>query len=198
MSYIIRLAEIGDLPAMLSIYSYYVRETAVSFEYEPPSLEEFSRRFGAFTRQFPWFALESEGRVIGYSYAHRFHERAAYDWSAELTVYLDRFCHGKGCGRALYTCLIETLRLQGYKTAIGIISCPNEKSEGLHRALGFVRQGIITGAGFKGGAWRSVAFYALALGEYTVPPAPPLPVGSVRDTPEFKELTQRCAKMIRG
>jgi phosphinothricin acetyltransferase len=197
MKYAIRLADKNDLPAMLEIYDYYVRETAASFEYETPPLSEFTRRFETFTKYFPWFALERDGKIIGYSYAHRFHDRTAYSWCAELSIYLDNKCHGRGCGKALYTCLIETLRLQGFKTAIGIISHPNERSESFHSALGFTRQGFIQNTGYKHGAWYGTSWYTLVLGDYQVPPSEPLPLSAVKDSSDFKALLRRCAEMIK-
>lgn len=194
MDNIIRLAHKGDLPAMLEIYSYYVCETAVSLEYEPPSLSEFARRFDAFTEAFPWLVCEQGGEISGYAYAHRFHERTAYNWSSECTVYVKNGLQGRGIGRALYSCLLSTLRLQRYSTAVGIISVPNESSEALHRALGFECRGLIDNAGYKSGAWRSVAWYVLALSDYPANPALPLPIGEIKDTHEFVELLSSSAK----
>lgn len=77
-----------DVPAMLSIYAYFVRETAVSFEYEPPSPEEFARRLEEHSARYPWLVWEEEGRVLGYAYAGLPFERAAYRWCAEISCYL--------------------------------------------------------------------------------------------------------------
>lgn len=184
----LRLAVKEDLPAMLDIYSYYVSETVVSLEYVPPTLLEFSRRFETFTARFPWLVCEADGQIAGYAYAHRFHERAAYDWSAECTVYVKNGCQRQGIGRALYTCLLGILRLQGYRTAAAIICVPNENSEALHTYFGFKKSGVVTNAGYKAGAWRSAAWYALALSDYPDEPASPLPIGEVIGTEAFEKL----------
>lgn len=184
----LRPATKEDLPAMLDIYTYYVNETVVSLEYVPPSLSEFARRFDTFTAQFPWIVCKSDGVIVGYAYAHRFHDRAAYDWSAECTVYIRNGLQRRGVGRALYTCLLDILRLQGYRTAVAIICVPNENSEALHTYFGFTNQGVVKNAGYKAGAWRSAAWYALALSDYPGEPASPLPIGSVMGTEEFKRL----------
>lgn len=187
----LRLATKKDLPAMLDIYAYYVRETVVSLEYVPPTLSEFERRFDTFTAQFPWLVCEADGEVAGYTYAHRFHERAAYDWSAECTVYIKNGLQRHGIGCALYTCLLDILRLQGYRTAAAIICVPNENSEALHTYFGFTRSGIVTNAGFKMGAWRSAAWYAMALSDYPDEPVSPLPISEVIGTEAFEKLLKR-------
>ncbi len=198
MDVVIRLAKKQDCPAMLDIYSYYVRETVISLEYEPPAIDEFERRFNTFTAQFPWLVCELCGEILGCAYAHRFHERAAYSWSAECTVYVKHGFQRRGIGRALYTCLLETLRLQGYKTAVGLICVPNENSEALHKSFGFQRQGVVQNAGFKAGAWRSVAWYALALSDYPDEPSPPLPIGEVKETKELQKILLVSAKLVKN
>lgn len=192
MDIVIRLADRCDLPAMLEIYSYYVRNTVFSLEYEPPSAAKFSRRFETFTAQFPWLVCEQGGEVLGYAYAHKFHERAAYDWSAECTVYVKNTLQRRGVGRTLYTCLLGILRLQRYRTAVGLISVPNENSEALHRSLGFERQGLIKNAGYKSEAWRSVAWYVLPLLDYPDNPPPPLSIDEIKETEEFTKILNQA------
>lgn len=198
MDIVIRPAERRDCPAMLEIYSRYVNETAVTFELEPPSLAEFERRFDTFTALFPWFVCEIGGEIAGYSYAHRFHERPAYGWTAECTVYVKNGMHRRGIGRALYACLLETLRLQGFLTAIGVICVPNENSEALHKFFGFTKQSEIKNAGYKLCVWRDVAWYSVPLGGYPAKPVPPLPVDKVNNTEEFRALLEASAKLIKG
>ena len=106
-------------------------------------------------------------------------------------------CHGlqrNGIGRALYTCLLDMLRLQGYRTAAAIICVPNENSEALHTYFGFTKSGVVTNAGYKKGAWRSAAWYALALSDYPGEPTPPLPIGEVIGTEEFGKIMERSTK----
>lgn len=183
---------------MLSIYAPYVENTVVSLEYEPPSLTEFTERFERFTSRFAWLVLLRDGKAAGYSYAHRFHERAAYDWSAECTIYLDSHSQGKGLGRALYTCLLDILKLQGYINAVGLICVPNDKSEALHMSLGFKQAGTIPGAGYKFGMWRNIAWYSRSLAPHSQSPAPPLPIAAVSGASEFQEIITRCEKMMNG
>ncbi len=198
MDAVIRPATKKDCAAMLDIYSYYADKTAITFELEPPSLAEFEGRFDTYTALFPWFVCETGGEVAGYSYAYKFKERPAYGWAAECTVYIKNGMLRRGIGRALYACLLGALKLQGYLTAIGVICVPNENSEALHRFFGFTKQSEITNVGYKMGEWRNVAWYSAPLGEYPAEPAPPLPIGKVNNTEDFRALLKECAKMIKG
>ena len=114
---------------------------------------------------------------MGYAYAHRQAERAAYQWNAELSVYLDREHTGFGLGRRLYTALMELLRLQGVRTVYALVTLPNKKSEGLHRSMGFRLMGVQRSTGYKDGAWRDVGWFELPIAPYDRDPAPlrPLP-----------------------
>lgn len=198
MDIVIRPAQKKDCPAMLEIYTRYVNETAITFENSPPSLAEFQKRFDTYTALFPWFVCETGGEIAGYSYAYKFKDRPAYGWAAECTVYVKFGMHRRGIGRALYSCLLSTLKLQGYLTAVGVICVPNENSEALHRYFGFTKQSEIKNAGYKLGAWRDVAWYSAALGEYPAEPVPPLPIDKVNKTEEFKALLKESAKIIKG
>ncbi len=192
----VRPAALSDCPYMLEIYAPYVENTAISFEIEPPSLKEFEKRFIAFTDIFPWFVCEAEGVIAGYSYAHAFHERAAFTWTAECSVYVRDGFHGRKVGSALYRCLIETLKLQGLCTALAAVSIPNEKSEALHKAAGFERKRIFENVGYKLGAWRNVAWYSMKLSDYSSDPAPPTPAREIYAKPEFKNLLANSSAMI--
>lgn len=185
-----RLVRSEDVPEILSIYAPYVRDTAVTFEYEPPSLAEFQRRVADIFAEYPYVVCRSGQRVIGYAYAHRHMERAAYQWNAELSIYLDRGYTARGLGKKLYGLLMEILRMQGVRTVYGIVTVPNEKSEGLHLSMGFRRVGTCRSTGYKSGAWHDVAWFEKPIAPYEDGPAPFLPI---RELPaaELAELLRR-------
>ena len=175
----IRRAEPEDAAELLSIYAPYVKESWVTFECVPPTVEEFRRRMEEFSRHYPYLVCCRAGEILGYAYAHRQAERAAYQWNAELSVYLDRSCTSRGLGRRLYGALIDILRLQGIRTVYGCVTVPNEKSEGLHQALGFRRLGTNRSTGYKCGAWRDVAWFEKPIAPYDQDPIPLLPFPAV-------------------
>ena len=172
----IRFAAETDAPALLAIYAQYI-ETGITFEYQLPTPEEFAQRIREFGGTYPYLVCEESGRIVGYAYAHRQAERAAYQWNAELSVYLDRDHTGTGLGKRLYHALMELLLLQGVRTVYALVTLPNEKSEGLHRSMGFRLMGVQRSTGYKAGAWRDVAWFELPIADYDQGPAPlrPLP-----------------------
>lgn len=171
----IRSATEADSAALLHIYAQYM-ETPVTFEYELPTPQAFARRIAGIRSEYPYLVCEEQGRVIGYAYAHRQMERAAYQWNAELSVYLDKDHTGRGLGKALYTLLIEILKQQNVKTVYGGVTVPNQKSENLHAALGFRRLGTYHRTGYKCGAWHDVAWFEKQIAPYEADPAPFRPV----------------------
>lgn len=171
---VIREATAGDADALLSIYAPYVRDTAITFEYEPPTREEFAGRIAALTPEFPWLVYEDGARgALGYAYATTWRTRAAYRWTVETTVYVATSAHRRGIGRALYTSLLACLRLQGHRLAIGGITLPNAGSVALHERCGFRLVGVHRACGYKQGAWHDVAFYELPLGPQDAATPPP-------------------------
>ena len=174
----LRFASAADAAALLAIYGQYL-DTPVTFEQDLPSEAEFARRIASYGGTHPYLVWEEGGRPVGYAYAHQLGERTAYQWSAELSVYLDRGWTARGIGRRLCGALLELLRLQGVRTAYGCVTVPNPASEGLHRALGFRTAGIWRSAGFKCGAWRDVAWFEKPLASYEPDPGPLLPIGAV-------------------
>ena len=174
----IRFAAAADAAALLGIYGQYI-DTPITFECARPSEEAFRRRVAEYGAACPYLVWEEDGRILGYAYAHRLGERAAYQWSAELSIYLGRDSTGRGLGRRLYGALMELLRLQGVRTAYGCVTLPNAGSEGLHAAMGFRLTGTWHRAGFKCGAWRDVGWFEKTIAPYDPSPAPVRPIGEV-------------------
>lgn len=167
----IREATAADAEAVRAIYEPYVRETAISFEDEVPSVEEMAARIAG---SWSWLVYELDGRVVGYAYAGRFHARPAYRWSCEVSVYLAADAHRRGIGRALVTALLERVRDLGMVNAFAGIALPNAASQGLFESLGFERAATYESVGYKLGSWHDVDWFQLGLREPTVPP-PALP-----------------------
>lgn len=169
-----------DAAALAGIYAPYVRTTAITFEYEPPTAEEFRRRICHTLERYPYFAAESEGRIVGYAYAGPFHPRAAYDWDAELSIYVDRDCRGKGVGRKLYTALEHALGDMHLRNLYACIACPPVEDEYLtldsvrfHSRMGYAAVGTFRRCGYKFGRWYDMVW----MEKYIAPQdAPPLPV----------------------
>ena len=159
----IRPVEQGDAEAIAAIYAPHVTAGVASFETEPPDAEEFRRRISATTVTHPWLVCERDGEVVGYVYATTHNPRAAYQWSTNVTVYVDSRQHRGGIGRALYTSLFELLKLQGFYNAYGGITLPNAGSVGLHESMGFRLVGVYEEVGYKFGAWHDVGWWGLEL-----------------------------------
>ena len=167
----VRAAVVDDAEACAAIYAPYVTDTVISFETEPPSVSEMAGRMAA---SVAWFVLEDAGRVVGYAYASPFHARAAYRWSVEVSVYLEMGRRRSGAGRALYSVLLEDLRVRGYRNAMGGMTLPNAASEGLHRALGFELVGVYRRVGYKNGSWWDVAWTQKVLASGSGEPSEPV------------------------
>ena len=159
----VRFVRLTDAPAIAGIYAPYVLETPISFETHPPTAAEMRRRIEHYTATHPWLVYEDDARILGYAYATRHHERAAYDWSCEVSVYVDRSTHRRGIGRALYRSLFEALRRLGYYTVLAGVTEPNPASIGLHESMGFRRTGVHRNVGYKDGRWWDVAYLEMSL-----------------------------------
>jgi phosphinothricin acetyltransferase len=149
-----------DAQGCAALYAPYVRDTAISFEYDAPSADQMAERISV---AHVWLvAVEGEG-IVGYAYGSRHAERAAYLWSADVAVYVDSRRHRRGIGRMLYEQLIPRLRDEGLWTLCAGITQPNAASDGLHRELGFREVGIYRRIGFKAGEWHDVRWWQLDL-----------------------------------
>jgi phosphinothricin acetyltransferase len=163
----------ADGAACAAVYEPYVRGTAITFEEQPPSPEQMAERIAAAARTHAWLVLEQDGRVLGYAYGAAFNRRAAYRWTCEVSIYLERSCHGRGGGRMLYEALLPRLAGRGFRMAVAGTTLPNEASVALHRAMGFEPVGIYRRIGFKLGRWHDVAWMQRSLGEADGKPAEP-------------------------
>lgn len=155
----LRIATPADGDALSEIYAYYVNTSAISYEYVAPTAEEFSHRIAHKLESYPYIAALLDGVPVGYAYASRFRERAAYDWCVELSVYVSRHCHARGIGTALYTALLELLRMQGVVAAYSAVTPPNDASFALHKRLGFEQVGYFHASGYKMGQWWDLCWF---------------------------------------
>jgi phosphinothricin acetyltransferase len=160
----VRVARPDDAAAIAAIYGPYVRDTAISFEETPPSIGEMRARIERTLAAYPYLVGEDEGDVVAYAYASRHAERAAYRWACDVTVYVAPHAHRRGFGRRLYSRLFELLARQRIHAAYAGITLPNDKSVGLHEAMGFESLGVYREVGFKGGAWRDVGWWQRVIG----------------------------------
>jgi L-amino acid N-acyltransferase YncA len=164
----IRDAVPDDGAACAAIYRPHVTDTAITFEYEPPTAEEMARRIAVAQEKHAWVVLKNSadgGAIVGYAYAAPFKDRAAYRWACEVSVYLAPGRRRGGSGRALYEALFERLAARGYRRLIAGMTLPNEASEGLHRALGFEPIGVQRRIGWKHGAWHDVGWVQRSIGD---------------------------------
>lgn len=155
---IIRLARAEDTAQILAIYAQYIESTA-TFEYDLPSYSAFAARIEAISREYPYIVCEEEGRLLGYAYARRERERAAYQWNVELSVYVDKDYRRRGIGGRLYNVLQTLLSCMGIYNAYACVTLPNAASCAFHEAQGFKRIGVHTQTGFKNGQWLDTAWY---------------------------------------
>jgi phosphinothricin acetyltransferase len=183
----IRLAREADAPSIAAIYGPYCNETVISFEDAAPTPEEMARRVRTIGAVRPWIVLENSENVVGYAYASPHHERSAYRWSVSTAVYVNRACHRRGAGRALYTTLFELLRHLGYFTATAGITLPNPPSVGLHEAFGFSLVGVYRHIGHKLGGWHDVAWYQRVIQRAMPNPLDPRPLKTIDGTPEWHD-----------
>ncbi len=184
----IRLATLADAPALLAIYAPYVQNTAITFEYEVPSLEEFEDRMRHTMARYPYLVAEADGTVLGYAYASSFHEREAYGWGAEVTIYVRQDQQRRGLGRALYSALERALTRQGVLSAYACIAYTKAEdiyltnnSSVFHEHLGYRLVGRFRKCGYKFNRWYDMVWMEKQLGPHSVSPEP------VRNFPEVAD-----------
>lgn len=182
----IRLATPEEAEQVQAIYAPYCH-TPISFEMDPPSVEEMRGRLAKVLHQYPWLLCEDGEEVLGYAYASQHRERAAYCWSVDTAVYVRQGRQRRGIGRALYTSLLAVLPLQGYVNAYAGVTLPNPASVGLHEAMGFQPVGVYQQVGFKCGSWHDVAWFQRPLQPRLGEPPLPKRLEEVRQIAAWQE-----------
>jgi phosphinothricin acetyltransferase len=188
----IRLAQEADAEPIRGIYAPFCEaDSHVSFEVEPPTIAEMARRITRTLERFPWLVCDEGGVVLGYVYAGAHSERAAYQWSVNVSAYVAEGQRGRGIGRALYTSLFAILTLQGYVNAYAGATVPNPASLALHKALGFEEVGIYRGVGYKCGTWQDTSWLQRPLvARRPEPPSPPLSLAEAKALPGWSEALE--------
>ncbi len=170
----IRAVTKADAKELLDIYSYYVTNTAITFEYDVPSVKEFEGRIESITKRYPYICAEEDGKILGYAYAAPFKEREAYKWDVELSIYVERSRRKCGLGRALYSALEEELKKIGIINLYACIGIPNgdddeylnHASQKFHEKLGFKTVGTFYNCGKKFGRWYAMIWMEKFIGEH--------------------------------
>lgn len=174
-----RIAAPDDAPALVNIYAPYVEQTAISFEYDVPSVDEFRRRMADVSQKYPYLVAEGEnGQLLGYAYTHTFIAREAYDHCAESTIYLAPDARRHGLGKRFYRTLEELSLAQNIYNLYACIGEPQgagdeyltDNSIRFHEHLGFRRIGVFTRSGYKFGRWYHMSWAEKLL---TEPPEHP-------------------------
>jgi L-amino acid N-acyltransferase YncA len=176
---LIRLATPADACAVQSIYAPIVQRTPISFELEPPSVDEMRQRIAKTLAHFPWLVFAQDDEIAGYVYASRHRDRAAYQWSVDVSAYVQEAWRGRGVGRALYRALFALLRAQGYYNAYAGIALPNAASVALHEAMGMRPVGVYAHVGYKFGKWHDVGWWQGELQPPAAEPAAPRAIGAL-------------------
>ena len=183
----IRTAELKDAERLVEIYRPYVEQTAISFEYVVPTVEEFQGRMARVLEKYPYLVAEQAGTIVGYAYVGPFVGRSAYDWAVETSIYLDRAVRRQGIGKKLYTALEAILREMHIFNLNACIGFPEAEDEYLtrnsvefHQHLGYQWVGEFHRCGYKFGRWYNMVWMEKMLGEHPAQPDPVRPFSDVR------------------
>ena len=182
----LRPAVVADAEALIAIYAPYVQKTAITYEYEIPSTEEFARRIETYSAKYPYLVAELDGIPVGYAYACPLGSRPAFDWSVETAIYVREDCKGLGVGRALYEALESLLKEQGIRTMTAAIATVSHDDPYLtnasiqfHLRMGFTPVGTFHNAGCKFGRWYDLTWMEKAIGTYEENPPHPKSISEV-------------------
>ena len=169
----IRNAHLEDAEAMLAIYAPYVEQTAITFEYDVPTEEEFRGRMEKVQKTYPWLVAEDNGKAVGYAYASAFKERAAYQWAVETSIYVSMGQKRQGIGRLLHEALETALRKQGILNMNACISYIDPEDEYLtldsvrfHERLGYQQVAHFHQCGLKFGRWYDMIWMEKLIGRH--------------------------------
>ena len=193
---LIRITTAADAVSILDIYAPYIEKTSYTFETEVPTINSFKERINFYLQNWPWLVCEIEGAVAGYAYGGRHRERTAYQWSIESSVYVHDGYQRMGVAKALYTALIDILKLQGFRNLYAVINLPNDKSVAFHEKSGFEYFATYKNVGYKLGRWKNVGWWQLPLNEYSADPEPPIKFSEMNKK-SVDNILQSASKLIK-
>ena len=170
----IRMLKEEDIPVCLALYNWYIANSTATFETKQLSLEAFAERVKRITKKYPWIVLEEEGEVKGYAYLDAYHEREAYRFTCDVSIYMSHTERGKGYGTKLMEEILMLAKKDGYHKAISIVTSDNVASMYLHEKMGFKRYGLLENCGYKFSKWLGVACYEKTLHEPCDTPEEPV------------------------
>ncbi|HOP11552.1 MAG TPA: N-acetyltransferase family protein [Oscillospiraceae bacterium] len=188
----IRMATTEDAEEILRIYAPYVQNTAITFEYDVPSLEEFAKRIENTLMKYPYLVALENGQIAGYAYASMFKARIAYSWAVETSIYIKRDCRGKGIGKTLYQALEDILKRQHVINLNASIAYTEKEDEHLdqssirfHEYFGYQKVAHFTKCGYKFGNWYDMVWMEKMLGEHPDKPEPFIPITQIGNEISF-------------
>lgn len=171
----IRLAQCEDAKRLLEIYAPYVLNTAITFEYEVPSIEEFKSRIINTLTRYPYLVAKVDDKIVGYAYTSSFKNRVAYDWAVETSIYVDRDYRGLGIGKILYHELEKISKKQNILNMNACIAIPDEGSVAFHQRMGYCQIAHFHQCGYKLDKWYDMIWMEKMLGQHRLQPEPFIP-----------------------
>lgn len=192
---IIRGAKTTDAEELLGIYAPYVRETAITFEYTVPTIEEFSARMKKTLTKHPYLVAVHEAGILGYAYASEFKNRAAYDWAVETTIYVKSDSRKSGVGKKLYQALEEVLKRQNICNLYACIAYPNPGSIGFHEHLGYQTIGHFSKCGYKFDTWYDMIWMEKLIGEHSINPEPFIAITELKHFVDVNKIVRNQIKI---
>ena len=193
----LRFAEIDDVNELLQIYAPYVEQTAITFEYDVPTVAEFSKRIKNTKERYPYIVAESDGKIIGYAYAGTFKSRAAYDWAVETSIYVAKDDRGHGTGTLLYAALEAMLKLQGITNVNACITYADQEDEHLtHGSVDFHKKhdyrlvGRFKKCGYKFDTWYDMIWMEKFISRHVVP------MPAIKSIKEIEDEAERTLESL--
>ena len=168
----IRKVNENDIERLVEIYSYYVENTAISFEYNPPTIEEFKYRVDKLSKKYPYLVAQIDGRVVGYVYASAYNTREAYNWTVTMSIYVDKDYKRCKIGSALYEAIEEKLKEQGIVNMMAAVAYVEKEDEYLtqdsykfHIKNGYIKVGQMKKVGKKFDRWYDLLWLQKVIAE---------------------------------
>lgn len=159
-----------DTKSILDIYSWYILNSAVTFEYDTPEIDQFQKRIDKIQEKYPYIKAEIDNKIIGFAYASALKERPAYNWACEVTIYLHKDYKHSGTGSYLYSKLFDILLKQNITNLYACVTLSNTESLNFHKKLGFNQAGVFSNCGYKFGKWHGVAWLEKVIAEHSIKP----------------------------